>query len=72
VITGEPELQRLVIGGQLAVSAQRIADREPLAPQVAAGLGEMEVDNQLASPGWLDEVMCDVWPVWRVLVRELT
>jgi hypothetical protein len=39
VLLPEAPFQRLVFGGQRGISPQGVAEREPLAPEVALGLG---------------------------------
>src|SRR5205807_10012133 len=41
----EPELQRLVLGREGRIRAERVAEGESLAPEAAARLGEMEVER---------------------------
>jgi len=51
VLLGEGELERLVLAGERVVPAERVAEREPLAPQLATGLGQVQaVGRRLAVP----------------------
>jgi len=38
----EPQLQRFVLAREAGVASEYVAEREPLAPEVTARLGEME------------------------------
>jgi hypothetical protein len=72
VFLSEPQLQRLVLGGQRGVGAKRIAEGDPLAPQIAAGLGEMEAVRSLRQASRrLLEMVRDTRPVRCVDVRLL-
>jgi len=60
VLLREPELERRILGDELGVGPQRISEGEPLVPEVAPGLGQMQ------SVPRLREVMRDPGPVRRV------
>jgi len=62
VLLREPELQRRILGDELGVGPQRISEGEPLVPEVAPGVGQMQ------SVPRLREVMRDPGPVTNAYV----
>jgi hypothetical protein len=70
VLSCQPQLQRLVLGGHRSVTPQGITKGEPLAPEVASRFGEMEPVPRRARRT-LGEVVRDPGPVGRVEIRLL-
>lgn len=71
VLMREASLDRFVLRRESGILPKSVAEGEPLAPKVAARLGEVEaVRNLTGLSGRLREVMRDAWPVRRVNVRQ--
>jgi hypothetical protein len=71
VLMREASLDRFVLRGESGILPKSVAEGEPLAPKVAARLGEVEaVRNLTGLSRRLREVMRDAWPVRRVNVRQ--
>src|SRR5215208_6144759 len=67
----EASLDRFVLRRESGILTKGVAEGEPLAPKVAARLGEVEaVRNLTGLSRRLREVMRDAWPVRRVNVRQ--
>jgi hypothetical protein len=72
MLLSEPKLQRLVLGHELGVTAQRITKSEALSPEIASRLGQMKAVSLLRRPKRrLVEVVCDARTVRRVMVGVL-
>ena len=69
VLLREPKLQRLVLGHEFRVTAQRITKSEALLPEIAFRLGQMKAVSLLRRPKRrLVEVVSDACTMRRVMV----